>query len=68
VSPTRRQLEVAAAIVRCGSHEAAARSLGLSVQTVRNQVSKLIARTGSTTGFYGVLVILGWLTSPDIER
>lgn len=65
--PTPRQLEVAAAIIRCGSQLEAARALGISPQTARQHVAELVARTGSTTGFYGVLVRLGWLTSPDVE-
>lgn len=65
--PTARELEVAAAIVRTGCHKDAAVALGISRITVRHHVAELIYRTGSTNGFLGVLVALGWLRVPDAQ-
>lgn len=64
-TPTRRELEVAAAIVETGAQKLAAEKLGVTLQTVKAHVSNLLFVTGEPNFLRG-LVALGWLRPPGI--
>lgn len=60
---TPRQKDVLAAVVKEGGYEAAARSLGLNIQTVKNHLTMIHDATGSTTTLQ-TLWKLGYLHLP----
>ena len=55
--PSRRQVEVAATVVSTGTQKEAAHSLGLSVTSIRNHLTRLSERTGTET----TLQAIAWL-------
>lgn len=61
--PTPRQLDVIGAYVRTGSEKAAAAALGISIQTVKNDLSSLYRRLGVTKAMEA-LTALGWVEVP----
>lgn len=61
--PTERQLEVLRAYVHAGSHDAAAKALGLSSRTVQAHLSTLRSRLGVHNEAQAVYVL--WLGYRD---
>lgn len=63
LAPTTRQIEVLRAYVRAGTHQAAARLLGLSARTVQAHLTTLRSRLGVHTEAQAVYVL--WLGYRD---
>jgi hypothetical protein len=58
--PTRSQIELLAAYVRCGSWAAAAHERGVQISTAQNTASDLYHRLGVTCAIEAI-VALGWI-------
>ena len=62
--PTHRQVEVLAVFVRTASTRTAARELGISRQTIKNDLSAIYRKLDARTTV-GACLALGWLTIPE---
>lgn len=62
--PTPSQLRIMAAYARLGSQKMVANELGISTQTVKNQLADLYVRLEIEGGVVNALQALGWIRVP----
>jgi DNA-binding NarL/FixJ family response regulator len=62
-TPTAREIQVLAAVFRCGGAKCAAAELGLTPQTVETHVSRVLRKLHVESRDQAAIA-LGWLTIP----